>query len=258
MPFVFISPVRLMRTSFLAGSIFALAFLLLLVDLAILALRGYAFSLVSGWAGLDSVIGLDGIRFSLLVAIVWYCTLVFLLLDLVFTRLLPSRDLETGAVVSFGIIGIMQVPLVVLWLKYELSWSNQVWLINACNLADHTSSCTSWFRTVSLISTTTSSISCGLHLAAFLLSAWYVHTRPATSQDLLAEVGKREKSRTKGLRRRSKTQKRKAAGSDSEEGLPLTQSGSRPTPTSYAPPAPPTTFHTDSDSDVEKAPLTRQ
>ncbi|BGP13321.1 hypothetical protein JCM10213v2_001240 [Rhodosporidiobolus nylandii] len=110
-PLLWISPVKLFRQDALAGSIFAVAALLLGVDLAVVGMRAYAF---------------NGLSFSVLVAVFWHVTLVFLLLDLLATLLLPSRDLQEGAVIAFGIIAIMQIPLVTLYLKYELSWSNQV------------------------------------------------------------------------------------------------------------------------------------
>ncbi|GAA5862564.1 hypothetical protein JCM8547_002106 [Rhodosporidiobolus lusitaniae] len=258
MPLLVISPRKLFRTSFLAGSIFAVAALVLCIDLIVLGLRGYAYNLTARWRGLDEVVGLDAIGFSLLVSELWYCTLVFLLVDLCFTLLLPSRDLQDGAVISFGIVSFMQIPLVTLFLEYELSWSNQVWVINACNIADFADSCSGWWNQAKVAAISTSAIGVFLHLLLFVMCAYYVHYRPATSQNLIMN------------HRRMKSKKKKASrpkppvapysSEDSDGGAPLQRTATNRT-SATLPPAysmPPYSggtgdVHTDSElSDLEK------
>lgn len=106
------------------------------------------------WSLEKGIAGLDGLAFSLLVSVIWSVTIVFLLVDLVTVLLLPSRDLQEGTVIPLGaspppfffvcastaypalpllqIISIMQVPLVILYLKWELSAANSVWVQRAC------------------------------------------------------------------------------------------------------------------------------
>lgn len=120
-----ISPVRLYRHSFLGGVILLLALVLLCVDFAIIGMRAYAFNSASHsstrrrsrartdpvplpaalqrWSLEDGIAGLDGLAYSVLVAVIWLVTMFFLLADLVTALLLPSRDLQEGAVIAFGV-----------------------------------------------------------------------------------------------------------------------------------------------------------
>lgn len=50
----------------------------------------------------------------------------------------------------------------------------------------HSSDCTSWYSRVRLVSIASSSVASALHLVLVALCARYVHTRPATSQNLIA------------------------------------------------------------------------
>ncbi|TNY17345.1 hypothetical protein DMC30DRAFT_344142, partial [Rhodotorula diobovata] len=193
-----ISPVRLYRHSFLGGTILLLATILLCCDFAIIGMRAYAFNTLQRWSLEEGIAGLDGLAFSLLVSVIWSVTIVFLLVDLVTVLLLPSRDLQEGTVIPFGatpltqycpllqIISIMQVPLVILYLKWELSAANSVWVQRACVAVSHSSDCTSWYSRVRLVSIASSSVASALHLVLVALCARYVHTRPATSQNLIA------------------------------------------------------------------------
>ncbi|KAJ8296361.1 hypothetical protein OF846_000746 [Rhodotorula toruloides] len=299
-----ISPRKLFEQSFLAGTIFAVAALTLLVDLAIIALRGYAFNLVSGWTGLSELgDGLEAIAYSCLVALVWYIVLAFLLVDVIATLLLPSRDLQEGAVISFGVsrrpsaskdekrrvdecwvaqvIAIMQIPLVALFLKWELSWLNSITLQTACWLSQHSISCEDWWTAVRVFSLTTGISGLVLHLLLLALCACYVHTRPATGAGLLwtrtkkhgrgrfarrkkeAKEGKTERRQKKGDSAPSTTKGRTGRydgdGSDSSDG---SLDGVPPPASTISPPQPRSTasdVHTDSGSDsaVEKQPLRR-
>ncbi|BGP29550.1 hypothetical protein JCM10296v2_001289 [Rhodotorula toruloides] len=283
-----ISPRKLFENSFLAGTIFAVAALTLLVDLAIIALRGYAFNLVSGWTELSEIgDGLEAISYSCLVALVWYIVLAFLLVDVIATLLLPSRDLQEGAVISFGVIAIMQIPLVALCLKWELSWFNSTTLQTACALSQHSSSCEDWWTTVRVFSLTTAIAGLVLHLLLLGLCAYYVHTRPKTSAELLwtrtrKKHGQRRIGRkmdTKEGRKQGKSLSRKEKGdlgpsttkgrserydrygSDSSQG---NLDGALPPASTRSPARPPvrsvpSEVHTDSRSDsaVEKQPLRR-
>ncbi|GAA5826358.1 hypothetical protein JCM11251_007268 [Rhodosporidiobolus azoricus] len=257
-----------------AGTIFVLATATLLANLAIIVLRGYAFNLVAGWTQKENVIGLDGLSFSIMVALMWHITLFFLIVDLIFTLLLPSRDLQDGAVISFGIISIMQVPLVTFFLQNELSWSVQVWVINACNLANHADSCPAWWARIKVVSIASSSIVNALHLFLFGLAARYVHTRPATSQDMIARPFRRTHPFKHKSKSRRKTPFQPESGSlppptptplpttyyseeSSDGGMPLRRTPSNRTsttnPSAYPPPASPPFLS--SSSDEEKQPL---
>ncbi|GAA5841676.1 hypothetical protein JCM9279_000727 [Rhodotorula babjevae] len=174
-----ISPVRLYRHSFLGGVILLLALILLCVDFAIIGMRAYAVNTLQRWSFEDGIAGLDGLAYSLLTAIIWLVTMFFLLADLVTALLLPSRDLQEGAVIAFGIISIMQVPIVALYLKWELSENNSVWVQRACAAVSHSTDCPAWYARVRLVSIVSSSIATGLHLLLVALCARYVHTRPA-------------------------------------------------------------------------------
>ncbi|GAA5916403.1 hypothetical protein JCM6882_001548 [Rhodosporidiobolus microsporus] len=271
MRLLFISPAKLFESSFLAGTIFVLAAAVLLADLTIIAMRGYAFNLVSSWTLREDAMGLDGLSFSIMVALMWHVTLFFLVVDLLFTLLLPSRDLQDGAVISFGIISIMQIPLVTFFLKNELSWSSQVWLINACNLNEYSDDCPNWWSRVKVVSITTSVIVGALHLFLFGLAARYVHTRPATKQDMIAKPF-RPSHKSRSRSKKHKTAKPVPAPppafpaattyysgeSSSEGGAPLQRSqsdrASIATLPSYPPPPPPPGF-SDFSSGEEKQPL---
>ncbi|GAA5906554.1 hypothetical protein JCM8208_000478 [Rhodotorula glutinis] len=183
-----ISPARLYRHSFLGGVILLLALLLLCVDFAIIGMRAYAFNTLQRWSLKNGIAGLDGLAYSLLVAVLWLVTMFFLLVDLVTALLLPSRDLQEGAVIAFGIISIMQVPIVALYLKWELSTNNMIWVQRASRspisaAVSHSTDCTAWYSRVRLVSIVSSSIAAGLHLLLVALCARYVHTRPAKLYD---------------------------------------------------------------------------
>ncbi|BGP22344.1 hypothetical protein JCM10295v2_001223 [Rhodotorula toruloides] len=278
---VLISPRKLFEHSFLAGAIFAVAAFTLLVDLAIIALRGYAFNLVSGWTQLSELgDGLEAISYSCLVALVWYIVLAFLVIDVLGTLLLPSRDLQEGAVVA-----IMQIPLVALFLKWELSWFNSITLQPVRWLTQHSTSCEDWWTTIRVVSLTAAIAGLVLHLLILALCGRYVHTRPKTTADLLYTRSKRAKGRhgrkkeaseareAREKRKRSSRKKGESGlatmkggrggyggyGSDSSEGG---LEGAPPaSTTSTCPPLPsvPPDIHTDSGSDsaVEKQPLRR-
>ncbi|BGO97259.1 Proteophosphoglycan ppg4 [Rhodotorula toruloides ATCC 204091] len=287
---VLISPRKLFEHRFLAGTIFAVAALTLLVDLAIIALRGYAFNLVSGWTDLSELgDGLEAISYSCLVALVWYIVLAFLLADVLATLLLPSRDLQEGAVISFGVIAIVQIPLVALFLKWELSWFNSITLQTACWLTQHSTSCEDWWTAVRVFSLTTAIAGLVLHLLLLGLCGYYVHTRPKTSAELLwirnrtktkhgkGRFGRKKEAKEGREKHKSSSRKKKVDlgpstskgrtgrydgyGSDSSDG---SLNGVPPPPSTRSPPpAParsiPSDVHTDSGSDsaVEKRPLRR-
>ncbi|GAA5860633.1 hypothetical protein JCM1840_000324 [Sporobolomyces johnsonii] len=271
-----ISPVKLYQQSFLGGTILLIALITLLLDLVVVGLRAFFFNRLS---------------FSILAAVMWYIMLLFLLLDLVATLLLPSRALQEGAVMAFSITSLMQVPIVTLYLEFELSSSMQVWLINACSATSTRVSCASWFASVRIVAISTGTITVFLHLFLCALCAYYVRTRPATAQDLIM-THRHPKRRSRRSKKASKSKKVKtpnpsatppasprpydpylpsASASDEDQGAP---------PPSYPPslvsggPVPPPTdplleaqrqteanaVHTDSDSeaglsDLEKQPL---
>ncbi|GEM09165.1 proteophosphoglycan ppg4 [Rhodotorula toruloides] len=259
---VLISPRKLFEHSFLAGAIFAVAAFTLLVDLAIIALRGYAFNLVSGWTQLSELgDGLEAISYSCLVALVWYIVLAFL------------------------VVAIMQIPLVALFLKWELSWFNSITLQPVRWLTQHSTSCEDWWTTIRVVSLTAAIAGLVLHLLILALCGRYVHTRPKTTADLLYTRSKRAKGRhgrkkeaseareAREKRKRSSRKKGESGlatmkggrggyggyGSDSSEGG---LEGAPPaSTTSTCPPLPsvPPDIHTDSGSDsaVEKQPLRR-
>ncbi|GAA5891438.1 hypothetical protein JCM5296_006533 [Sporobolomyces johnsonii] len=273
-----ISPVKLYQQSFLGGTILLIALITLLLDLVVVGLRAFFFNRLS---------------FSVLAAVMWYIMLLFLLLDLVATLLLPSRALQEGAVMAFSIISLMQVPIVTLYLEFELSSSMQVWLINACSATSTRVSCASWFASVRIVAISTGTITVFLHLFLCALCAYYVRTRPATAQDLI--MTHRHPKRSRRSKKDPKSKKVKApkpsatppaparpydpylpSASDEDQGVP---------PPSYPPslvsggPVPPPTdplllearrrqpqanaVHTDSDSetglsDLEKQPLSTE
>ncbi|GAA6004080.1 uncharacterized protein JCM10292_005874 [Rhodotorula paludigena] len=206
-----ISPFKLFRHSFVGGTILVLAVLLLGVDIAIVSLRAHYFSVVQRWMELDSIGGLDNIAYSLLVSILFTAMLIFLLLDLVATLLLPSRDLQEGAVISFGIIAIMQVPLVTLYIKQELSFLSSVWLVRACNATDYVADCVEWWAHVRVGSIASAAVSCTLHLVLIALCGYYVRTRPPTAQKLIAN------RQDKTTRRRMRAERRAREGKEDEE-----------------------------------------
>ncbi|BGP45358.1 hypothetical protein JCM10450v2_001176 [Rhodotorula kratochvilovae] len=289
--FLFISPVRLYRHDFLAGVILLVALLVLFVDLAIIGMRAYAFNTVQRWSLEDGIAGLDGMAYSLMVAVIWLVTMVFLLVDLVLTLLQPSRDLQEGAVISFGIISIMQVPIVALYLKWELSFANSIWLQHACVATLHSPDCTAWWSRLRLVSITSSTFASFTHLLLVGLCARYVHSRPPTKQSLIMN------HRDKRAERDMRAQKRRKAGDRGEseferlkdrfarrdkrrsgvsrvqdqahselrsDGAPLPPVlGRRPSDRKSVASLPPydtpgagvDAVHTDSESDVEKQPL---
>ncbi|GAA5928567.1 hypothetical protein JCM3775_004567 [Rhodotorula graminis] len=283
-----ISPVRLYRHSFLGGVILLLALVLLCADLAIIGMRAYAFNTLQRWSLEDGIAGLDGLAYSLLVAVLWLITMAFLLVDVVTALLLPSRDLQEGAVIAFGIISIMQVPIVALYLKWELSLTNGVWVQRACTAVAHSTDCTTWYSRVRLVSIVSSSIATGVHLLLVALCARYVHTRPAKlyephrakkqhSKTASERSKKGGAGRLRGLERefarledklvRHKKPSRKAgAAQQLGEGLSsdgaggaqpvagrLSRSSSRASTTlpPYDPPHAAGAVHTDSDSEIE-------
>lgn len=117
-----LSPIKLFESSFTAGTIFALALACLMLDLAIIGMRAYAFhgpyniaswrarrgtdtpvapfTVLESWAYLVDV---EGIAYCDLVALLWHILLIFLLVDAAIILLSPSRDLQEGTVVSFAV-----------------------------------------------------------------------------------------------------------------------------------------------------------
>ncbi|KAG0655809.1 hypothetical protein C6P46_000705 [Rhodotorula mucilaginosa] len=179
-PFQLVSPVKLLESSFAAGTIFAFACACTLLNLAVIGMRAYAFH--EAWSTLVDV---EGIAYSVLVSIMWHILLLFLLVDVIATLLTPSRDLQAGTVISFAIVSIMQLPLVALFLKWETSPSTSRALRGACVLTAHSSSCDGWWSRVRVVTITSSSASCFLHLLLVVLALRYVHSRPETPRDFL-------------------------------------------------------------------------
>ncbi|GAA6057722.1 hypothetical protein JCM3770_002662 [Rhodotorula araucariae] len=216
-PLQMISPVKLYRHDFFGAVLLLLAVLALAFDLAIIGIRAYAFNTVQRWSLVDMIAGLDAIAYSLLVAVIWLVTMVFLLLDLLATLLQPSRDLQEGAVISFAIISIMQVPIVTLYLKYELSFTNSVWLQLACAATSRSLNCGAWWSHIRLVSIGTSTIAAFLHLLLVGLCARYVRSRPPTSPKLLMNKrGEEQADRELG---RKRTAMRKTGGAPDESEL---------------------------------------
>ncbi|KWU41450.1 hypothetical protein RHOSPDRAFT_7835, partial [Rhodotorula sp. JG-1b] len=181
-PIPLVSPVKLFESSFAAGTIFAFASACTLLNLAVIGMRAYAFHVLQAWSTLVDV---EGIAYSVLVSIMWHILLLFLLVDVIATLLTPSRDLQEGTVISFAIVSIMQLPLVALFLKWETSPSTSRALRGACVLTAHSTSCDGWWSRVRVVTITTSSASCFLHLLLVVLALRYVHSRPETPQDFL-------------------------------------------------------------------------
>ncbi|GAA5979315.1 hypothetical protein JCM10908_002876 [Rhodotorula pacifica] len=181
-PLKIVSPVKLFESSFAAGTIFALACACALLDLGVIGMRAYAFHVLQAWSTLVDV---EGIAYSVLVALMWHILLLFLLIDVLATLLTPSRDLQEGTVVSFAIVSIMQLPLVALFLKWEMSPSTSRALRGACGLTAHSTSCDAWWSRVRIVTITTSSASCFIHLLLVLLALRYVHSQPETPQDFI-------------------------------------------------------------------------
>ncbi|GAA5827745.1 hypothetical protein JCM5353_002292 [Sporobolomyces roseus] len=215
---LWISPWKLFRQSVLAGVIFILAFLIFALDITVLGMRGYWFGFVTSWQ-LDSLLGLDGLAFGILVSIMWYALMVFLLTDLMATLLIASRDLQEGTVIAFGIISIMQIPLVTLFLMYELNPTNQLWLLVACIETGFSDNCSSWLQTHKWLMIIPSSISCALHIVLLGFASHYIRTRTTTSAALLLddelEYLKAEE-KTKEAKKKRKEEKKQAKKEEKE------------------------------------------
>ncbi|GAA5879104.1 hypothetical protein JCM3774_005572 [Rhodotorula dairenensis] len=187
----FVSPVKLFESSFAAGTIFTITCVCVLLDLAVIGMRAYAFHLLQTWSALVDV---EGIAYSDLVALVWHILLLFLLVDVFVTLITPSRELQEGTAVSFAIVSIMQLPLVALFLKWETSPSTSRALRGACVLTAHSTVCDDWWSRVRVVTITTSAASCFFHLLLVLLALRYVSSRPTTPQDfILHPRSKRDK-----------------------------------------------------------------
>ncbi|POY70757.1 hypothetical protein BMF94_6167 [Rhodotorula taiwanensis] len=200
-----VSPIKLFESSFAAGTIFALALVCALLDLAIVGMRSYAFHLLQDWARLVSV---EGIAYSVMLAIMWHILLLMLLVDVFITLLSPSRDLQEGSVVSLSIVSIMQLPLTALFLKWETSPLTSRVLLGACALTAHSESCDDWWSRVRVVSITSSSAACFLHLVLIVIALRYVHIRAETPQEYYIKRG--QVDAVKPIKRKQEKQSRSA------------------------------------------------
>ncbi|GAA6000694.1 hypothetical protein JCM10207_004612 [Rhodosporidiobolus poonsookiae] len=210
MAVLWISPWRLFKTDYFAASIFAVAAVAFVLQLLVIVLRGVLASVVGVWSGTDGIVGLDGLNFSLIAAALFHATLLFLLIDVILSLLLPSRDLQEGGVMAFGIVSIMQIPIVTCFLHNVVAYSDD---------------CASWWASLRLAGIGLAAASCALHLFLLILCVTYVRKRPATSQDLLADVGKARALRRKKSKKAKKSKKPRPeytfySSSDSDAGRP--------------------------------------
>ncbi|GAA5846377.1 hypothetical protein JCM3766R1_001176 [Sporobolomyces carnicolor] len=199
---LWISPWKLFKNSVLAGTIFVLALAAFGLNASILGTRSYWYAWLS---------------FGILLSIMWYFTMTCLLLDLMATLLIASRDLQEGAVVAFGIISIMQVPLVFLFLMYELSPTNQLWLLVACVETKYAENCSTWLTSHKYMMMIPSALSCALHIIILGFTSWYIRHREPTSAALLLDdeleyldIARKRKEDKKKAKAAKKEQKRKA------------------------------------------------
>ncbi|GAA5870958.1 hypothetical protein JCM16303_001644 [Sporobolomyces ruberrimus] len=194
---LWISPWKLFKNEVFAGIVFILAFVAFALNLTIVGLRAYWFGCLS---------------FGILLSLLWYTTMVFLLLDLLATLLMPSRDLQEGTVVAFGIISIMQIPLVTLFLLYELNPTNQLWLLMACIETEYAENCSSWLVNHKYLMVIPSTFSCAVHILILGFASWYIRHRAPTSAALLLDdelVYLNEKKKKDQEKQKKKQEKRK-------------------------------------------------
>ncbi|GAA5908680.1 uncharacterized protein JCM6883_004136 [Sporobolomyces salmoneus] len=213
---LWISPWKLFKNEVLAGVIFILALVALLLDVTLIALRSYWYAYVTDWQ-LDNLLGLDGISFGILLSILWWSLQVCLLVDLLATLLIASRDLQEGTVVIYGIMSIMQIPLVLLFLMYELTPTNQLWLLVACVETKYAEDCSAWLTSHKHMMVIPSALACALHIIIVGLASYYIRHRKPTSASLLLDdeleyLKEREKSKEEKKKRKAarKEEKKKA------------------------------------------------
>ncbi|GAA5955552.1 hypothetical protein JCM3765_006812 [Sporobolomyces pararoseus] len=213
---LWISPVKLFKQSVLGGVILLLALAAFSLNATIVGLRSYWSAFVTAWQ-LDNLLGLDGLSFGILLSILWYFTMIFLLVDLMATLLIPSRDLQEGTVIAFGIVSIMQIPLVSLFLMYELNPTNQLWLLVACVETKYAENCSSWLTSHKYMMVIPSALSCAAHIILLGFASWYIRHRAPTSAALLddreleyLEAKNKEKEAKKKAKAAKKEAKRKA------------------------------------------------
>ncbi|GAA5924857.1 uncharacterized protein JCM15063_005751 [Sporobolomyces koalae] len=203
-----ISPWKLFNDSILAGVVFSLAVLTFALDVTIISLRSYSLAYVQGFK-LDNAFGLS---FGIACSIVWHMLVVCLLLDLMSTLLIPSRTLQRGTVISFGIVSVFQIPLSILFLLNEMSPTNRLWLLVACIDSKYSNDCVDWLETQRLAVLVPVGLNCVLHLVVLGSSAYYVEHRAATVSQLLVvdEDARVELERIK-QRKRDKAEAKKTA-----------------------------------------------
>ncbi|GAA5826866.1 hypothetical protein JCM10212_000456 [Sporobolomyces blumeae] len=122
-----LNPRSLFDHSVLGATVLILSTLTFTIDFVCVVLRGWWYGYVTTFQ-LDDSLGLDGLSFGIVCSILWHTMTILLLVDVIAAILIPSRDLQRGAVTAFGIVSMMQVPIVALFLMYELSPTNQLWL----------------------------------------------------------------------------------------------------------------------------------
>lgn len=176
----------------------------------------------------------------------WHILLLMLLVDVFITLLSPSRDLQEGSVVSLSvrdvlvvrtrieltflrvqIVSIMQLPLTALFLKWETSPLTSRVLLGACEhrlqfavhevweltyrtgaLTAHSESCDDWWSRVRVVSITSSSAACFLHLVLIVIALRYVHIRAETPQEYYIKRG--QVDAVKPIKRKQEKQSRSA------------------------------------------------
>ncbi|GAA6018908.1 hypothetical protein JCM11491_001722 [Sporobolomyces phaffii] len=232
-----ISPIKLAKQSIPAAVVFLLAFVAFSLNVAIVGLQSYRYFRLS---------------FGSLVSVVWYLTMTALLCDLMSTLLIPSRSLQGGTVIAFGIVTIMQCPLVALFIRYELSTTNKLALVAACVEHDHASDCSAWLTSFEHAQAVPAALACGAHVVVLACAAWYVRRRAPTTAAILPDYelehlkkkkDKREKNKNASHARKTQTGPPPSRGDD-DSGSDDVDDGWKRSNASAV--------HTDSDDDEDR------
>lgn len=135
-----------------------------------------------------------GLMSGILATIFWFALQGCLVVDILLSVCLTSREFQRGAVRTYGLVTVFQVPIVVGCGMYELGSENKLWLTEAWSvlcpphprathlflpssrITDAAFDCSAWWQTIKLLSIVPSSISALLHLATFALAWEYART----------------------------------------------------------------------------------